>query len=298
MLTQTMRGLKALASRKGPWTGAKTIREFLQRARELSQSKADAYLYGAFGVWPMLQDLLFLLEMQEKLNRKLLWLRRHNGKAIRRKVILNEYEFSENIARSSAPSSQFAPTLSSTLYPSGQTTAVSNPVLKSYERRISYAAKYRFYIPEITPEMLENQPFGLATDLLGLSADPSILYKLIPWSWLLDWFTSVGAAMSNIITRVRGQVVAEYAYVMCEERFTYSSPGTVIVRQGTSNGGPWSLPDRRLSGVSLTTYEFRQREVANPYGFGITYGGLSSYQWSILVALGLSRGSKHSSPRA
>jgi len=297
-ISQTKQGFKALMSRNGPWTGVSTLAEYLKRVRQLAQNKADAYLYGAFGAYPMYQDLLFVLNMQEKLRQKLLWLRRHNGKAIRRKIVLNEYAFSENIARSTAPSSQFAPTLSSTLYPSGQTTVVSNPVLKSYERRIWYAAKYRFYIPEITDDMLENQPFGLSTDLVGLSADPSILYKLIPWSWLLDWFTSVGAAMSNIITRVRAQVVAEYAYVMCEERFTYSSPGTVSVRQGTSNGGPWTLPDRRLSGASRTIYEFRQREVANPYGFGITYGGLSAYQWSILVALGLSRGGKHSSPRA
>jgi hypothetical protein len=295
---QTWRGFHALALRTDALPGISTIGEAFKLAKEMSRNAGDAYLYGAFGAWPMMQDLKFILDMQEKLRQKLLWFRRHNHKAIRRKVVLDESEFSENVARSSAPSSQFAPTLSSTLYPSGQTTVISSPVLKSYKRRIWYSAKYRYYIPEITDEMLRNQPYGLSTDLVGLAADPSIIYKLIPWSWLLDWFSSVGAAMSNIITRVRAQVVAEYAYVMCEEHFEYASPGTVKVRQGVSNGGPWSLPDRTLSGVSKTIYEFRQREVANPYGFGITFGSLSAYQYSILAALGLSRGGKHSSPRA
>lgn len=298
MVSQTARGLKALASRSGPFTGVKTVGDFLRSAGSKARTSGDAYLYGAFGVWPMLQDLLFLYEMRKKLNQKLRWLHNHNGKSIRRKVELDAGEFTENIARSQAPSSQFSPVLSSTLYAPNQNVVVNNPALKSYKRQIWYTAKYRFYIPEIVPSMFEGSPSdGLSLDLLGLSADPSILYKLIPWSWLLDWFTSVGAAMSNIITRVRAQVVAEYAYVMCEEHFEYASPGTVLVREGVSNGGPWSLPDRRLSGVSRTIYEFRQREVANPYGFGITFGSLSAYQWSILVALGLSRGGKHSAPR-
>jgi len=298
MVSQTMKGLKALASRSGPWTGVKTVREFFISAGRKARNSGDAYLYGAFGVLPMLQDLLFLYKMREKLNKKLRWLHSHNGKSIRKSFELDSGGFSENIARSIAPSSQFTPVLASQLYPSGQNVAVNNPALKSYDRRIWFSSKWRFYIPEIVPSMFEGFPSdGLSLDLLGLSADPSILYKLIPWSWLLDWFTSVGAAVSNIYTRIKAQVVAEYAYVMCKEHYSYTSPGNLSVRQGTSTGGPWSLPDRKLSGASQTIYDFRQREVANPYGFGITYGSLSNYQWSILAALGLSRGSKHSAPR-
>jgi len=34
----------------------------------------------------------------------------------------------------------------------------------------------------------------------------------------------------------------------------------------------------------------RQRQRANPFGFGLTWDGLNSFQLSILAALGLSRG--------
>jgi hypothetical protein len=247
----------------------------------------------------MVQDLLFLLKMKEKLTKKLNWLRRHNGKGIRRKVTLDEGGFSESIARSLSPFGQFDQPLNTNLYASGQTTAVSCPVLKTYQRRIWYSAKYRYYIPELAKPSWNDDPYGvLSLDLLGLSPDPSIIYKLIPWTWLLDWFTSVGALLSNIYARVKYHVVAQYAYVMCSESFTYSAPGYVTMHQGVRTGAQWSLPDRRHGGITRTVYEFRQREVANPYGFGITFASLSSYQLSILVALGLSRGSKHSSPRA
>lgn len=297
MLTQTLHGLKALGSLENALKGISSVRELLRRFRSIPRDTGDTYLYGAFGVAPMLQDLLFLFQMREKLDKKISWLRRHNGKPVRRKITLDTGGFSENVARNLAPSSTCFPVLSSFLYAPGMSVSQPFPVLKTYQRRIWFAAKYRFYIPELAKDPRIAPPSGgLVRDLLGLSPDPSVVYKATPWSWLLDWFTSVGDVISNIYLRAKYQVVAEYAYVMASETFTYAAPGYVEVNLGTYNLG-WKNGTRKVSGVSRTIYEFRQREVANPYGFGVTYASLSAYQWSILAALGLSRGSKSSAPR-
>jgi hypothetical protein len=300
MFRQTLAGIRALRS----WGNAvahpgTTVRDFLKRASHIPRNTGDAYLYGAFGLAPMLQDLLFLLKMREKLDKKISWLRRHNGKSVRAKIELDSWSYSESIARSISPSASVRPPLATQLYAAGMTTPVSNPILKTYQRRIWYSAKYRYYIPELADDPRTKAPPGaLVADLLGLSPDPAIIYKLTPWSWLLDWFTSVGAALSNVYTRARYGVVAQYAYVMCSETLIYESRGQVTMHTGVRTAGVWSGPDVYFDGASRTEYTFRQREEANPFGFGITFASLSAYQWSILAALGLSRGGKHAAPRA
>lgn len=301
MLSQTRKGLQALAALdKRIDFRSLTVREFLNYFKRLPKDAGNTYLYGAFGLYPMLQDLYFLTKMQEKLDKKIAWLRRHNGKSFRRKITLDSGGFSENIPRSIAPLVSVSPTLSSDLYAAGQSANQSIPVLKTYQRRIWFSAKYRYYIPELD-DSHGRRPVStsLKLFLLGLSADPSIIYKVMPWSWLLDWFTSVGASLSNVYNMAKYGVVAEYAYVMCKETYTYQAPGYITLHSGKL--GPlfnWVDPDWHWSGTSKTIYEFRTREVANPFGFGVTFASLSAFQWSILAALGLSRGGKHSAPRA
>ena len=301
MVSQTKRGFQLLVKNHFSLTsGIKTVRDLLRRAKSLPKGAGEAYLYGAFGLAPMIQDLLFLLKMQQKLDKKIAWLRRHNGKSVRRKIELDAGEFSEDISRNVSPIVTVGPTQSTDLYASGQGSAEPFPSLKTYKRRIWFAAKYRYWIPELAKDPRIAPPSGdLVRFLLGLSPDPSIIYKVMPWSWLLDWFVPVGSALSNVYNMAKYGVVAEYAYVMCSESFTYQAPGKIVMHSGKlSPMFTWIDPDWTFSGVSRTEYDFRQREVANPFGFGVTYASLSAYQWSILAALGLSRGSKHSAPRA
>jgi hypothetical protein len=299
MLSQTMRGFQMLRKvGKAYASGSSSVGSFL-RAGGSAKTAGDSYLYGAFGLYPMLQDLNFLLEMQAKLKRKIDWLRRHNGKSIRRKIELNAYGFSEDIPRNLPRLSTVFPSQHTEVYAPGWGDVQPFPVLKTYKQRIWFSAKYRFWIPDLS-RWSSNRPIrGLQTHLLGLALDPSIIYKLIPWSWLLDWFTSVGAALSNVYQMAKYGVVAEYAYVMCKESYSYKAPGDISVYNGDyGSTGFKPAMIRHFSGVSSTEYEFRQREVANPYGFGITFSSLSAFQLSILAALGLSRGGKHSAPRA
>jgi len=301
MVSQTMRGFQTLRHVDTALAaGVTTVKDFLNVAKNLPKHTGDAYLYGAFGLYPMLQDLLFLFKMREKLDKKIAWLRRHNGKAVRRKVTLNVSQNSVDIPRNVSPIVTVGPTLSTDLYAGGQGGSLPFPIRMDYHQKIFFAAKYRYYIPELAKDPRISTPSnGLVAELLGLQPDPAIIYKLIPWSWLLDWFTSTGAALGNIYLLGRHQVVMEYGYVMCRESFTYSCPGFIQMHSGKL--GPlfqWVDPDRWFRGESHTIYEFRQREWANPFGFGITFASLSAYQMSILAALGLSRGGKHSAPRS
>ncbi len=297
MLTQTkafFRSIQGLKLSKVP----KTVGEFLADLQKGPKYIGEHYLNLQFGWVPFLQDLLFITQMKDKVHKKMAWLTRKNGKGVRREVELDKGGFSENIPRNVSSTVTVFPTLSSFLYAPGMGLPMNYPILKTYDHRIWFAAKYKFWIPELAPnQYLKRDHLRLEAELVGLALDPTILYKVTPWSWLLDWFTSTGSVVQNIYLRAKYHVVAEYAYVMCRENFTYQAPGYIGVHTGTYAGG-WKDPDRFWTGVSSTIYEFRTREVANPYGFGLTYASLSAYQWSILAALGLTRGGKHSAPRA
>jgi len=291
MVSQTLRGFQALS--KAPEAIAKafkTVSGFMSAGSKLPGTVGHSYLYGAFGLYPMLQDLFFLLEMQEKLNKKINWLRRHNNKSVRRKFTMQEQGFSEDISRNVPTYSTVGPGLNGACYPSaGNIGNQPFPIRKTYSNKIWFSGKFRYYIPELVKRSLGPMR-GLKSHLLGLAPDPSIIYKLIPWSWLLDWFTSVGAALSNVYQMARYGVVAEYAYIMCRETFDYAAPGKIYVNVGDYGdfiGRGAVYHPQAFSGTSHTRYEFRTREVANPYGFGITWPSLSAFQWSILVALGL-----------
>jgi len=292
MITQTQEFVRSI--RNLPLSNvAKTVGQALKDIKKGPKYMSEHYLNLQFGWVPFLQDLFFLTQAKEKLHKKLRWLTRKNGKGVRRKVELDAGGFSEEIPRFIASSSTCFPILSSNCYDSGMSIPYPYSVRKTYDHRIWFSAKYRFWIPELAsdPYSLEDHAL-LKSELLGLALDPTILYKVFPWSWLLDWFTSTGNVVQNIYLRAKYHVVAEYAYVMCSENYSYQAPGYVRVQTGKQVSFVWVGPIRTMSGESRTEYEFRNREVANPYGFGFTFASLSAYQWSILVALGLTGGGK------
>jgi hypothetical protein len=305
MISHTAKALSGLRGRAFTRT-TKNFQQFISDLKRGPKYIADNYLNVQFGWVPFVQDLNAAINYRENLMKKLRWLRRKNGKSIYRRVTLDSGGFSENIARNLAPLSTCSPVFVSSLYSGDNSTSKPFPILKTYSRKIWYVARYRLHIPELSGVApLLRDHTRLKAQLYGLDLDPSIIYKVMPWTWLYDWFVSVGAILQNIYMNAKMQVVAQYAYVMASEAYQYDAPGRVSVNRGkypvVISSSPlilgWSLPPLTFSGVSKTRWEFKQREVANPYGFGITFASLSAYQWSILAALGLSRGAKGFAPR-
>lgn len=291
MITQTWKFFQQIRSLRLT-TIPKTLGDLMRDIKNGTVESSGHYLNLQFGWVPFAQDLAFIAKMESKLRQKIAWLRRRQNKPFRREFEMDKQEFSEEIARTVSPITTVGPTLPTVLYAGNIVATKPFPVTRSVYSRIWFSSKWRLHMPE-----LNDHPEGssrLKAQLAGIDLDASIIYNLVPWSWLLDWFTNVGSVLQNIYFRAKNQAVAEYAYVMCKTIITYAAPGYVDVNVGTSNfGGPFSGGQTRKGGISTTVYTFLQREVANPFGFGITFASLSAYQMSILAALGLSRGGKN-----
>lgn len=113
---------------------------------------------------------------------------------------------------------------------------------------------------------------------------PALGWDLLPFSWLVDWFTSLGSSLTNAMYygKAPGKVNLDYAWattcitVLGDMSFKYRT-----YADGTNNF--------KLSGHPRSMSVVKVREGATPYGFGLDFSSLSAGQVSILVALGLAK---------
>jgi hypothetical protein len=118
--------------------------------------------------------------------------------------------------------------------------------------------------------------------LYGIKPGLSVVWELMPYSWLVDYKLNVGDILSNVDAFTQDGLVMPYAYVQRSQNVEveYTWIGSVYGPNGTL------VPKTVTATVYKTTL---QRQPATPFGFGISPGSLSLRQVSIIAALGLSR---------
>jgi len=122
---------------------------------------------------------------------------------------------------------------------------------------------------------------------LGLVDDPSILWELTPWSWLVDWASNIGASINNAhtLSPLSGRHSVDYAYFTTQ---LVESRVETITKQTLLSYSQYNR-SRVIRPSSDFTTVSRTRSRATPFGFGTQLGSISAAQFAILVALGLAR---------
>ncbi len=155
-------------------------------------------------------------------------------------------------------------------------------VVENRSETYSFSAAFQYFIEGDGTFLSEADERLKAVDrLLGIKPTPSVLYELMPYSWLLDWVTNVGDVVSNWTQFMDERLVMPYCYLMRETR---------IDKIGTAGGLHfYSIPGTTAASTVQTTVQ-KERVRGTPYGFGLSPDSFSPLQWSILAALGLSKG--------
>ncbi len=122
-----------------------------------------------------------------------------------------------------------------------------------------------------------------ASLLYGLELTPEVLWNLAPWSWLVDWVANVGPVVHNISAFQQDGLVIRYGYVM--------EKTTRTVRRVNTIRPAGHAPIPHVYGDSFIGTR-KRRVQATPYGFGLTLDAFTNRQWSILAALGMTRGNR------
>lgn len=152
-------------------------------------------------------------------------------------------------------------------------------ISESVHRKAWFSGAFTYHLPR---EGTVGRSVAELDKLYGVKPGVSTAWELLPYSWLADYKTSIGATMKNLDDFGRDGLVMPFGYIMGKQTTTTQYTWTGAIRDDSGD-----LVSTVLSASIRKTS--MQRAQAHPFGFGILPGDLSGRQLSILAALGLSK---------
>jgi len=245
------------------------------------KSAADHFLNHQFGWVPFLGDLQKFSEVLPEMNRHVARISADNGKSVRRRVsLLNTSEY--NVISNDVGFDVVGDILPDGLILNCFKAVPSRIITETVDMQAHAVGRFTYYRPEFDSS-LPGYNSGWASaqrqlTVLGVRVSPINLYRIIPWSWGIDWVSNVGDYLEYASDVLVDSLVADYFYttVHCLQTRTvsYSLPfwsGTVNVSF-----------TRRVKAIERV-------EGDSPFDFNLAWNSLSPRQLSIAAALGLSR---------
>lgn len=261
------------------------VMQDLTRARSLSaigSAAGSAHLTREFGLKPLIRDLQDVLDVFQNHDRLLIDYQEGAGKKQHRQ----RYWDTETFTQEELHDSNQALICDM----NGSTVQRLNIYSKfglqmSTTRSVSvtdyFKGAYIYHLPPgLEPDGVRRfmHDFGY---LLGLDVDFGLLWEVAPWSWLSDWVLNLGDNISNAQALSSDSLVLLYGYVMRETRVTNTRTTTGLADRSGQPLGPATITYNNI---------VKERIRASPYGFGIDPIDFTARQWSILGALGMTKG--------
>lgn len=272
----------------------------LKSFRDLGEN----YLNYEFGWKPFVKDLVDMYSTQRKLEKTLQKLRDNNGLVVRRR---------EKRKTSTVMNVQCEGSLSAPFGHLGDTAKGGNSLLEGYyvggptgcadldlylftgQCDYNYSVydtfttwncgNFGYYVPDIGSSQWTERA---KSALFGVNPTPNQLWELLPWSWLIDWFSNVGDILSNLSKNAVDNETWTNCFTMRE--VIHSHVVRVSTHWDTFEGtNSFFVPGGSASVEYLRKEILRMRRQASPYGFGLSWPDFSVRQVLILAALGITR---------
>jgi hypothetical protein len=246
----------------------------------LAKKAGDEYLNHQFGWLPLVSDVKDVAYAAANSHKILSSYEANAGKVVRR-----GYEFPVERSKSmtliqSSDGIPFLPEIPSVIIDS------SKPQPKLYKttetfRRVWFSGAFTYHLPigyKSRNGMVRAA--AKAGPLLGLELTPDVMWNLAPWTWAIDWFSNAGDVVSNLSDWATDGLVMKYGYIMehCSTKVTYA------LDRNSRYKARGSYP-----AIVTVLVETKRRQRATPFGFGLTWNGLSPRQLAIAAALGITR---------
>jgi len=250
---------------------------FWKSKTDAARKAGSEYLNLQFGWIPIISEVEKFAKVVMEADKLLAQYERDAGRVVRRRY---------NFPSKRSVSAEVISTGVAAKLPPGITaftdTANLGDVVRTREtvQRQWFSGAFTYHIPRGYNSRKEMERKALlANKILGIELTPQVLWNLAPWSWAVDWFTNTGDVVSNLTDWAFDGLVMRYGYMMEHTIVTDSYALTRGGHRGLAGG---------VAGFTLVT-ETKVRRRANPFGFGVSWEGLTASQVAIAAALGLSK---------
>lgn len=249
------------------------------------KSLGSEYLNVVFGWLPFLSDLRKMFYLYQTLDKRLTQIVRENGKFIRRRATI----------RDDTSVSQVGPTVYNYPYANvyGAPGEIDSPGSTHYTVTTRTAVK-EWFVGSFRYMLFEPDPSQWTSTckahLFGAIPTPSLLWELMPYSWLIDWFANVGDVISNASPNAVDNLTMRYSFIMRREQTSTEWRAHVYHGASSTSSRKWPSVDHSFTSVDRIDSKSRSGG-GNPFGLDVQLTDLSSAQLAILAALGLSRSS-------
>lgn len=253
------------------------------------RSLGSEYLNVVFGWKPFVKDVQDMYNLWHTIDKRIAKIVRENGKGIRRKATIETDATSSQDAREYS-SAYVNVNWGMPIGPNVPNKHTSWSYTRTTSSKSWFVGKYCYYIPD-TGSSLWNKRARAA--LFGVLPTPELLWNVLPWTWLIDWFSNVGDIYSNLSPNAVDNLTLKYSFVM--KRTESTEIWRSHVEHGAATGGgPGQFGYAHPAGGVTFSKTLKSTEKArvgggNPFGLDVQLPSLSTYQLAILAALGISR---------
>lgn len=251
------------------------IRSWKDRTRA-AQFAGSEYLNAVFGWLPLIDEIKDVSQSVLDGNTILENYRSASGTLVHREFAFPD---SESVSETKLSGTHRAQYVTGSSVGEWNGTGVEITRTEVSRTRRWFSGSYTYHASQ-APSVAKMIGYGSeAEKLFGLSLTPDLVWELTPWSWAIDWFSNAGDVISNATYLGAAGLVLKYGYIMEEtsRTITYSMPSTGLT------GVTGSVPP------CIVTQVTKRRREANPFGFGLSWDGLSPTQLAITAALGITR---------
>jgi hypothetical protein len=250
-------------------------------ARMLPKGAGNQFLNIQFGWVPFLKDLQDTLSVYQNARQLKSQISRDNGRWIKRRRVDKLIESRDVVyTRTDIPGVQPTGNPGFDFY---DTSSYLYTITKVETTNVWYEGSWKYYRPEFDwdSDMSKGPIAALQREMAIYGADinPTLIWKVTPWSWLADWFTNAGDAVQRAQDWGTDSMVSKYMYLMHHK--TYGFELNSMFR--TSNGQGRNMTWYRTASTK------RRQNASTPFSFGPAGGDLTPRRLAILAALGLSR---------
>lgn len=233
----------------------------LKYRRNPLQEGAGGYLGVQFGLLPLISDVQDIMDYQNLVGNRLREIANlRDGNGIRRRI---------NLGFTQVPGPESIQNISSITR-----LVIDARVQLHASRRIWGTVRWRPDPNKRVPDTDARKVMEARRAVYGLNVDLSTAYNLMPWSWLVDYFSNVG----DLIDATRNDVGAVPGNTNIMVHTMYTRVATPL------------LPEGLTGGTAIDVHETKERFVGSGFtGLNSTIPILTNRQVSILGALAISR---------